>query len=534
MRRVALALLLAVLLMATGAYAAKDDSRIFRIGVLTDAKNLNPYFGFHGTETTVTGEVYDTLFNYDEVEKKLKGNIVSKWETKDSYTWRMTINPNFKWSDGKPLRVEDIVFTYEMIMKNKFPGQMAILATFKSVKKVDDKSFDMTFTTPAVSNLRFAGTAILIVPEHIWSAIKQPRAFANLNPVGSGPMVLKEKVDGQYIVMEVRKDHPTRKYNFDAMELIVVRDQTMGILSLRDGAFDFFDDRIPPQIAEDIKSNPGQYKNVKVDVNNTTSITTLMFNMRKAPFSDISFRKAVALSIDSDKLIKTVLMGYGTVASPSLVMSFVEWSNKAIKPIKADLAAAKKLLADAGYKDVDNDKFLEMPDGKKLKVSLLCPNAGTSMTTAEYLAYGLRSIGINAVHTPMTADALLNEYKGGQFDLGLTSMGFSEPRDMYFYYFHSSRGELGEGRVSGFNYGGFKDAEFDEVSTAMRSENDEDKQFAQLRRLQEIVAGAYYQVPVYAAYNISLYRDDRFKGWTSVEGLTILNSHTMRNLTPVK
>jgi len=105
---------------------------------------------------------------------------------------------------------------------------------------------------------------------------------------------------------------------------------------------------------------------------------------------------------------------------------------------------------------------------------------------------------------------------------------------MYFYYFHSSRGELGEGRVSGFNYGGFKDAEFDELSTAMRSENDEEKQFAQLRRLQEIVAGAYYQVPIYSAYNISLYRDDRFKGWTSVQGLSILNSHTMRNLAPVK
>ncbi|HOG52799.1 MAG TPA: ABC transporter substrate-binding protein, partial [Bacillota bacterium] len=314
MRRIALALLLILMLSAAAASAAKDDSGVFRIGVLTDAKNLNPYFGFHGTETMVTGEIYDTLFNYDEVEKKLKGNIVSKWETKDNYTWRMTINPNFKWSDGKPLRVEDIVFTYEMILKNKFPGQMAILATFKSVKKVDDRSFDMTFTTPAVSNLRFAGTAILIVPEHIWSQIKQPRAFANLEPVGSGPMVLKEKVDGQYIVMEVRKDHPTRKYNFDRMELIVVRDQTMGILSLRDGAFDFFDDRIPPQIAEDIKNNPGQYKNVKVDVNNTTSITTLMFNLRKAPFSDIKFRQAVAYSIDSEKLIKTVLMGYGTVA----------------------------------------------------------------------------------------------------------------------------------------------------------------------------------------------------------------------------
>lgn len=534
MKRLLAAALLIVALMSLGASAAKDDSRIFRIGVLSDAKNLNPYFGFQGTETTVTGEVYDTLFTYDEVEGKLKGNIVSKWETKDNYTWKMTINQGFTWSDGKPLRVDDVVYTYEMIIKNKFPGQMAILATFKGIKKIDDKSFEMTFTTPAVSNLRFAGTAILIIPEHIWSQVRQPRAFANLNPVGSGPMILKEKVDGQYIVLEVRKDHPTRKYNFDAMELIVVRDQTMGILSLRDGAFDFFDDRIPPQIAEDIKNNPNQYRNVKVDVNSTTSITTLMFNMRKAPYDNLSFRKAVALTIDSAKLIKTVLMGYGTVASPSLVMPFVEWANKNIKPIKADVNAAKKLLAAAGFKDVDNDKFLEMPDGKKLKMSILCPSAGTAMNVAEYIAYGLRAVGINAVHTPMSGDALTNEYKGGQFDAGITSIGFSEPRDMYFYYFHSSRGLLGEGRVSGFNYGGFSNAEFDELSTAMRSENDETKQFTQLRRLQEIVADAYYQVPVYSASNISLYRDDRFKGWTSVQGLSILNSHTMRNLAPVK
>ncbi len=534
MKRLVAAAFVVALLLSMGANAAKDDSGVFRIGVLEDAKNLNPYFGFLSTESTVTGEVYDTLFNYDEVSKKLNGNIVSKWETKDNFAWKMTINPNFKWSDGKPLTVDDVVFTYEMIIKSKFPGQMAILATFKSIKKIDDKCFEMEFTTPALSNLRFAGTAILIVPKHIWSTIKQPRAFANLNPIGSGPMILKQKVDGQYIVLEVRKDHPVRKYNFDTMELIIIRDQTMGIMSLRDGAFDYFDSRVPPQIAEDIKANPGQYKDVKVDVNSTTSITTLMFNLRKAPYNNIKFRQAVALTIDQEKLIKTVLMGYGAVASPSMVMPFVEWANSSIKPIKADVAAAKKLLADAGFKDVDNDKYVEMPDGKKLRMEILCPNAGTAMIIAEYVAFGLKSVGINATHSPMSADALLNEFKGGEFDAGISSLGFSEPRDMYFYHFHSSRGVLAEGRVAGFNYGGFNNAEFDELSTAMRSENDEDKQFAQLRRLQEIVAAAYYQVPIYSASNISLYRDDRFKGWSSVEGLSILNSHTMRNLTPVK
>ena len=196
-RAVAGALACALLCLALGACGSSSSSNG---SVLTEAGdeggpyalNLNP-LSSGSALTGVTNSwpfVYETLlqFNYANSDQVTPWLATSYRWTNGHKTVVFTIRSGVKWSDGQPFTAQDVAFTFNLL--KRFPALNLYGVQFQSVAATSPSSVTLNLSTVDVPNLYFIGTQP-ILPQHIWSAIKNPVNFLNPHPVGTGPFTVK-------------------------------------------------------------------------------------------------------------------------------------------------------------------------------------------------------------------------------------------------------------------------------------------------------------------------------------------------------
>jgi peptide/nickel transport system substrate-binding protein len=137
---------------------------------------------------------------------------------------------------------------------------------------------------------------------------------------------------------------------------------------------------------------------------------------------DAAFRRALAASIDTKKIVEGV---YGKIvkqASPTGLLPtwdrYVDQAAVTELGFKFDTAGAKKILADAGYADRNGDGFVETPSGSPIKLSLIVPAGWTDwMESIRVISAGAQAAGINVVPEFPDAGALDDARTAGNFDL---------------------------------------------------------------------------------------------------------------------
>jgi ABC-type transport system substrate-binding protein len=163
-------------------------------------------------------------------------------------------------------------------------------------------------------------------------------------------------------------------------------------------------------------------------------------------------------------------------------------------------------------------------------VGVTCSDLPAAQGIAERVAANWQSVGISAQAQPIAQDLMVPTLISATFEVALTEVSLAEPAMAYFY-FHSSRGVLNAKGVSGWNYGGYANAEFDELVREAQKELDADQRQALLDRLQEILITDLPVIPLYHPSVLSLYRDDHFTGWRAVPGRGILSRAVIAGLT---
>lgn len=506
-----------------------------KVAVRDDAKNINPYLAATAADQRVVGLIYDTLLYWDN-EKGLQPWLASEWKcAEDGLSCVFKLDPKATWHDGKPVTAKDVEYSFNMVREKQFPSIVMAIPALDKVIATGDREVTMTFKEKQVDTLRFVGTVISIVPQAVWEKVPDPKNYANWdNPIGSGAFKLKERVEGQYIVLENTGTHYRLKPAVKIITLQVMKDESVAVLALKKGDIDAIFWSVAPSVAVDVQKNPADYPGIKLAVAGGTSTYTLLWNLRKAPYNDAAFRKAVAQAIDVEAIIKNALLGFADRASAGLVPPAAGiFYNKNVAPVKYDEAAAKAALDAAGYKDVNNDGLRELPDGKPLKIDILTLNVSPSLEIGDMIVAQLKKVGISATATPLTSDAHLERLRTANYDAALSSVSLVVP-NMMMYYFHSSRGAIKDGRVVGFNRGGFANPEYDELSMKSLSEFDQAKRIQIHFRLQEILAQELPQVPLYHPQILNLYSEAHFTGWVNKPGIGIENNDTYTNLVAKK
>jgi len=519
-----------ILALALGTVALSQGT--LNIAVLGTVDTLNPFLATTGAERTVVGWIYEALAQV--VPGGQEPFLAKSWEVIPPQNKIIFhLRQGVKWHDGVELTAEDVAFTFNYVRQKHLPMWM-VMAFVAGAEAVDTYTVVVNLTkfTPMVVSL--VAPAIPIIPKHIWENVDNPMAYPNTDAaIGSGPFKLAEFAAGQYVRLVNTGFYWRGVPKLDGLVFHMVTSDTVGVLGFLRGDFDYLNWNISPMLAEQITLAPDRYPHVNLYRSPGTTVATLLPNVREAPFDSLEFRRAVSLAIDREDMLTRLLRGFGQIASLGLMTPRTgEWFNSEVGYPRYDPEEAARILDGLGYVDTDGDGVREMPNGSPLSFSIVCPSDKTSVEATALISHYLSQVGIKVTIEPLSPEALDLTLKRAEFTLAFQTMAAFMAVDMYYYYFHSSKGEIKDGQVSGFNRGGFSDAELDQTLSRLLMAQGADK-LALCHQVQSLLAQKLPRIPLYLPDNLEVYRDDRLTGWAPNPQDGVLSDETLFNLMEV-
>lgn len=347
------------------------------------------------------------------------------------------------WSDGHPLTADDVVFTFDTIVRKGYGNSsyrdvLSVEGQFPEVTKVDD------LTVKFKTHIAFApilnGLRVAIAPKHILEPItKKPVAEfskywdVNIDPktlVVSGPFKLSRYLSGQRVELVRNPLYSmvdklgSRLPYLTKFQVLIVPDQTTEILKFYGNEIDFLDIKAVRGIDAALmkkREETGNFTMYNLGPDDGTMF--LMFNenrrkdkngkyyvdpIKRKWFNNVYFRQAVNHAINRKSMISNVLRGVGlplyTAESPAAL-----FFNKNLKPYPQDLRLAAELLTRGGFIK-KRDGHLYDSDGNRIEFTLNT-NAGnvTRDGACVMIVNDLRKLGIKANYQPIDFNLLVDK-----------------------------------------------------------------------------------------------------------------------------
>lgn len=327
-----------------------------------------------------------------------------------SVTWKL--KPNLKWSDGKPLTAEDVVFTYQFISDPKTGSTSA--GNYQLVKKVEaldplTVKIDFKTVNPAWS-LNFTGGEGVIIPQHAFADYrgeKARQAPANLIPIGTGPYKVVEFKPGDVVIYEPNPlFRQASQLGFKRIELKGGGDATSAARAvLQTGDADYaYNLQIESNVLEDLtRGEKGRLESVfgslseRILINHSDPNTEADTGERssiKFPhpfFQDAKVRQALSLAIDREA-IATQLYGITGKATANYLLLPEQFASPNTR-YEFNLERARQLLDEAGWKDSNNDGTRDK-EGIEMQVVFQTSVNPLRQKTQTIVKQNLQEIGI--------------------------------------------------------------------------------------------------------------------------------------------
>ena len=182
------------LLIATGSLACHDTLGTPKESALVVSveqtpswvRRFNPLSPLAPARWPARGGVYESLMVYNSAKKLWVPWLATSYQwSEDALELRFLIRDGIEWSDGKPFRPEDVLFTFELLKRFPALDTGGLWKRLESVS-LEDRSLLIRFKEPFTPS--FDAIALTpIVPEHLWASLEDPVKFSDPNPVGTGP-----------------------------------------------------------------------------------------------------------------------------------------------------------------------------------------------------------------------------------------------------------------------------------------------------------------------------------------------------------
>ncbi len=490
----------------------------------TFVRNFNPF-----NQTSARATTKDFIYEPLAIFNRLAG---AKWEYRlaesheladDLKSISFTLRVGLKWSDGEPLTVDDVVFTYDYLTKFPALDFNSVSALMESVEKVDERTVRFNLKQP---NSLVATTivAMPIVPEHIWKDIADPVTFTNETPVGSGPLTEITRFTPQ-VYEQCRNPHywDAASLHVDCIRLPQLADNPQVLAALADGTLDWATSFVPDIDNTFVAKGPEHHKYWFLPssiVAFTLNLENPDENARKA-FNDVNFRRAFSMLIDREAIRDIAGYGYPVInEDPSMLGEFYaafanpEVAEKFGKYGRFDLEGAKALLDESGYKDADGDGFRDNPDGTPIAMDIEIPNGWTDWIDAVQIAMeSLKAAGLNVKMSTPEESVWASDLIGAKYSVSLNAI--ASAANPYFPYIRSfNPADFGKSRTSAQRW---TDPEVVEMLNKYTQLKDPAEQKALMDAIQLKVAEAQPIVPVYNSPSFYEYNTKRFTGWASAD-----------------
>jgi peptide/nickel transport system substrate-binding protein len=396
----------------------------------TEPTNLNIFKAGRRPELTILRMIIEPLVIWNE-KLEVVPLLAKSWSvSKDQLTWTFTLNRDIKFHDGTPLNAKAVKFSIERHMK----GVAAILLTgVKEVEVVNDYTVAIKVEKPYPGLLdNLAQFAVGIVSPT--AVEKAGNDWGSKVIVGTGPMKFKNWISGDRINLE-RYDGYRHAPSFatnkgpayvDEWAVRFLLEPTTLIAELTEGNVDL-SNYITERDASKVKNHP---KTDLLTIKSTIAVyLAINCSQKNAPYNEVRVREAMTHAVNKDVVIKAAMFGIAdslyTPLSPN-IKGFSKESEEIGKRVnKYDPERAKKLLEEAGWKDIDGDGVREK-DGQKLELEFLAFTIAGFKQTAEVVIPMLESVGFKPKLLVLEAGDLYQRVLAGNFDLLSTSQVLSQ------------------------------------------------------------------------------------------------------------
>src|SRR5699024_1049265 len=413
MKRLYILLVVALLLLIQTACKDDSDNRVnvgggesdggqeIVYGTTSDAPGLSPIDTNDSITSDVTVQTYETLFVQDPETMEPEPLLAESYETPDENTWVIKLREGIEFHDGTPFNAEAVKYTFEQLKDpERAAPRSSLLDPVKEIEVEDEYTVILKTDKPY--------GPMLAALSHTNSAIVSPTADKegdiNKEPVGTGPFVFEEWVEGDHITLKRNEDYWRDPATLEKVTYKVVPETSTAISMLQTGEIDFMAN-VPSDHVSRIESLDGV--EFKKDVG--TRVSYLGFNMEKEPFSDPDFREAVAYAIDQESYIDQ-LNGMGvdneSIVGPKII-GYNEDDQKAAYTY--DPEKGKKLIEENGYAGEE--------------ITLLVAERDNYVKMAEVVQPQLEEIGLDVSIEKMEWATFLDTTRNGNYEM--TFMGWA-------------------------------------------------------------------------------------------------------------
>ena len=470
-------LVLVFLLPACGQKAERNPNTFIESSV-GDARRLNPVIANDAASGTINDQIFNGLVKYDK-DIRLIGDLAERWEvTRNGKTITFFLRKGVKWHDGAEFTAEDCLFTYQRLIDPNVATPYS--SSYMDVRKAEVKGkyvFRVTYKEPFSPALE--SWAIGMIPKHLLAGKDINTDAFNRNPVGTGPFKFKEWIAGQKIVLEANDDYFEGRPKIDQFVFRIIPDSSTMFQELLSGGVDMMGlnplQYLRKSETRRIKEN---YVKFRYPAN---AFTYLGYNLTSPLFSDIQVRQALSYAINRQAIIDGIVLGIGRPCTGPY--AHVSWAyNPNARSYEYDPERARRMLAEAGWDDTNNDGILEK-NRKPFRFTIMT-NQGNSerIRTAEIFQQNLKAVGIEVNIRVMEWQAFLEQIDKRSFDAMILGWSMSRDPDLYDIW-HSSKTRKGE-----YNFIGYKNVEVDRLLVRGRRIFDVEKRKKIYYRIHEILA----------------------------------------------
>ena len=424
------------------------------MGSIGDASRLLPILASDSASGDIVGLLFNGLVKYNE-RLEIVGDLAESWAVSDGgLTITFTLRPDVRWHDGAPVTAEDVRFTYQKLIDPAVHTPFASsYEMVDSVEVLSARTVRVRYREPFAPALE--SWMMGIIPRHLLEQEDVNTTPRLRRPVGHGPYRFVRWKTGELIELAANPDYFEHRPYLDRYLYRVIPDQATLFLELLTGGVDLAG-LSPLQYSRQTHTAFMQqaYRKFRYP---SFGFTYLGYNLADERFADARVRRALNLAVDKQAIVDGVLFGLGAVATGPYPQE--SWAyDPAVAAAGPDLAAARALLAEAGWEDHDGDGVLDR-GGQRFAFTVLTNQGNeTRRQVAELVQQQLKALGVEVKIRIIEWSVFVHEFiDKRRFEAVLLGWNLSRDPDLYDI-FHSSKTKEGE-----YNFGGYSSPEVDRL-----------------------------------------------------------------------
>lgn len=463
-----ISLLATVAVGAIGSGNAHAAGKTFVYCSEASPSTFNPQLATDGATFNASSRaVYNRLVDFKKGGTEILPSLAESWTlSKDGKTIEFKLRKNVQFhtnelfKPARPLNADDVVFTFERMMKKDHPfhkvsggvyeyfTSMDMQNTIVKVEKVSDDQVRFTLKhpeVPFVANLAMDFASILSA-EYGEQMLKAgtPEKIDQL-PIGTGPFVFKSYKKDSQIRYVANSNYFEGAPAIEKLVFAITKDPNVRIQKLKSGECHLVAEP-PPMDIKALRAN----KSLLVMEQDGLNVGYLAFNVERPPFDKKEVRQAINYALNREAYIEAVYLGQASLAKnpiPPTMWSF----NEKVVDYKYDPSKAKELLKKAGLEKGFSTELMYLPVSRAYN-----PN-GKKM--AEMMQADLAKVGIKVALNSFDWGTYLEKARTGQaqmLQMGWT--GDNGDPDNFLYVLLSCAAAK-----DGSNYSRWCDKKFDHL-----------------------------------------------------------------------